>query len=761
MATIADAYIQIIPSAEGIQGNLTNVLNDEAESAGKASGNKFSSAFTTGMKTLATGATVAFTAVTAGIASVTKASVESYAEFEQLEGGVETLFTPQQSMGEFVSQLEEIGVSAEEAAKRYEEYGTGAEKVMENASEAYKTAGLSANEYMEQATSTAAALVSSLGGDTAAAADLADQAIIDMSDNANKMGTSIESIQNAYNGFAKGNFTMLDNLKLGYGGTKEEMERLLEDAEAISGIEYDTSSYSDIVEAIHVIQDEMGIAGTTAAEAEETISGSLAMVSASWSNLLTGMADENADLDELISQLVDSISIAADNLLPVIETALTGAADVVESIVPEIVDRIPSLVTETLPQLVDSGVSIIESIVQGLRDNADTIASSASDILTTLTTSFLDLLPMLLSTGLTILEGLVEGIANNLDTIIPTVTDVILQITETLVNHIDTIVEAGLTLFLGLVEGLLQAIPEIVAEIPYLLESLIYELTNSASLIAEAGIELFSALTDNLPDIIDAIVEAIPSIVDACVDFFTNGGCEQLMAAGYTLFVALITNLPAIISAIVGAIPQIISSIVSAFANRSGDIKTCGSDLFNNIGDGISSVADSIGSTIESTISNWVNGIKNTVSQWKDAGSNLITGLWNGISDKASWLYSQITGMGSTVVSKVKALFGISSPSKVFAEIGGYMAEGLGLGWDEEMKDVQNDINSDLSFKGSVEVPNVTAAANSLSGVSFIIKETVDLGDTQLKEIISKYTIEQIGNETRAVKVAQGGFYGI
>lgn len=210
MATIADAYVQIIPSAEGISGNLSNILNNEADSAGSASGSKFSTAFTSGLKTVATGAAVAFTAVSTGIAAVTTESVKSYAEYEQLVGGVETLFGTQgQSLQEYADS---IGVTAEEAKEKYTSLETAQATVMENAAEAYKTAGISANDYMEQATSTAAALVSSLGGDTEAAANLADQAIIDMSDNANKMGTSIESIQNAYSGFAKGNFTMLDNL---------------------------------------------------------------------------------------------------------------------------------------------------------------------------------------------------------------------------------------------------------------------------------------------------------------------------------------------------------------------------------------------------------------------------------------------------------------------------------------------------------------------------------------------------------------------
>jgi len=760
VATIADAYVQIIPSAEGISGNLSNILNNEADSAGSASGSKFSTAFTSGLKTVATGAAVAFTAVSTGIAAVTTESVKSYAEYEQLVGGVETLFGTQgQSLQEYADS---IGVTAEEAKEKYTSLETAQTTVMENAAEAYKTAGISANDYMEQATSTAAALVSSLGGDTEAAANLADQAIIDMSDNANKMGTSIESIQNAYSGFAKGNFTMLDNLKLGYGGTKEEMERLLEDAEALSGVEYDISSYADITEAIHVVQEEMGIAGTTAKEATETISGSLQMVSASWTNLLTGMSDENADLDSLISQLVDSVAIAADNLIPVVETALTGAADVVEAVIPEMVDRIPSLVTETLPQLVDSGISIIDSIITGLNENADTIGESAAEILTKLTTSFLNLAPELLESGLVIVENLANGIGSNLDVIIPTVTSVILSITEILISHIDELISAGLTIFLGLIDGIISATPLIIAEIPVLLNSLITELTSSATQIAEAGITLFSALTENLPTIIDSIVVAIPGIVDACVDFFTNGGCAQMLEAGYTLFVALISNLPAIISAIVSAIPQIVSSIVSAFAGRTGDMKSAGSELMTSVGDGLDSVVDSIKSSITSTVSGWVSGITSTVSSWKDAGSQLLTGLWNGISDKAQWVYNQITGMGSTIINKVKGIFGIASPSKVFAEIGGYMAEGLGVGWDEEMKEVQNDINGDLTFKTSIESPTVTApATNTLAGTTFYIKESIDLGDTQLKEIISKYTIQQIGNETRAVKVAQGGFYGI
>ena len=236
MATkLADAYVQIIPSAKGMKNSLTNLMSGEASSAGTSAGGLFTTAFVSGIGTIVSGVTkvtaTAVAAASAGIAALTTSAVKSYAEYEQLVGGIDTLFTPTQSMNEFVSQLQEISVSAKEASERYSE---GADKVMENASNAWKTAGLSTNDYLETVTSFSASLIQSLGGDTVKAASYADMAITDMSDNANKMGTSIESIQNAYQGFAKQNYTMLDNLKLGYGGTKSEMERLVEDADALS-----------------------------------------------------------------------------------------------------------------------------------------------------------------------------------------------------------------------------------------------------------------------------------------------------------------------------------------------------------------------------------------------------------------------------------------------------------------------------------------------------------------------------------------------
>ena len=305
---------------------------------GKAKGTMSSLASGVG-KGLATVAKVGAAAVSAGVAGVaalTKMGVEGYAQYEQLVGGVETLFKESQGA------------------------------VMGYAENAYKTAGMSANQYMETVTSFSASLIQSLDGDTAQAAKVADMAITDMSDNANKMGTSIEMIQNAYNGFAKGNFTMLDNLKLGYGGTQEEMKRLLKDAEALSGVKYDISSFADISEAIHVMQTEMGIAGTTAREAASTIEGSLSMMKASWENLVVGMADENANMEVLINNFVDSTATAAQNLLPRIEQTLIGIGDLITALAPVIADALPQLVESVLPALLTAGVSLVSALVTGV-----------------------------------------------------------------------------------------------------------------------------------------------------------------------------------------------------------------------------------------------------------------------------------------------------------------------------------------------------------------------------------------------------------
>ena len=274
-----------------------------------------------------------------------KQAIDSYAEYEQLAGGVETLFKQ------------------------------SADTVKGYAENAYKTAGMSANEYMDTVTSFSASLLQSLDGDTAAAAEKANLAITDMSDNANKMGTSMEMIQNAYQGFAKQNYTMLDNLKLGYGGTKEEMQRLLDEAEKISGIKYDISSYADIVDAIHVVQTEMGITGTTAKEASTTIQGSINSAKAAWQNWLTALGDSNADIQGKTDELISSIETAAGNIVPVAEKVLSSIGQSLETKLPELLSKAVTFVISNLPQIVALGLQLVFALIEGLGQGFEQLIS--------------------------------------------------------------------------------------------------------------------------------------------------------------------------------------------------------------------------------------------------------------------------------------------------------------------------------------------------------------------------------------------------
>ena len=338
-----------------------------------------------GLATAAKVGGAAIVAAGAAAVAITKQAVENYGEYEQLVGGVETLF------------------------KR------SADTVMGYAENAYKTAGLSANEYMNTVTSFSASLLQSLGGDTEAAAKYADMAITDMSDNANKMGTSMEMIQNAYQGFSKQNYTMLDNLKLGYGGTKEEMQRLLDDANALNAAQgnytnYTIDSYADIVDAIHTVQTEMGITGTTQMEASTTIQGSIASMKAAYDNFITGLGDENADMAELITNLLGSTVTVAENLLPVVERVLENIGVVVQEKGPEMIEKFVGYAVEKLPQVIELGMKMVLAIVSGLAKNLPQIVRSVLDMTATIVKTFVSSLPDIVDVGKQIVKGLWEGI---------------------------------------------------------------------------------------------------------------------------------------------------------------------------------------------------------------------------------------------------------------------------------------------------------------------------------------------------------------
>lgn len=435
---------------------------------------------------LAVGATVT------AIGGLTVASTNAYAEYEQLVGGVDTLF--------------------KDSSKELQKY----------ADEAYKTAGLSANEYMSTATSFSASLLQSLGGDTEKAVEYANSAIIDMSDNANKMGTDMEAIQNAYQGFAKQNFTMLDNLKLGYGGTKEEMQRLLDDAEKLSGLEFDISSFGDITQAIHIVQENMGIAGTTAEEASTTISGSINTMKSAFDNLLVGLASGDADLETLINNLFTSVSTVMANLAPVVMTILEQVPVFIEQLVTLVIENLPTFITETLPSIISSAVTILETLIQGIQDNLDIIISGAMTIIETLVTGILPLLPQILETGILILVKLIEGISEMLPELIPQMIDAIILMVETLIDNIDLIIDAGIDLIMGLVEGLVEAMPILIDKMPVLIDKLITAITENLPKIIEMGITLLIELGKGLIKGIPDMIKNIPKVIKSLVEGFTN-----------------------------------------------------------------------------------------------------------------------------------------------------------------------------------------------------------------------------------------------
>ena len=358
-------------------------INEEMKNTSVVS--QFGGALKSGLAVAAKAAAAATAAAAGAVIALTKSAVENYGEYEQLVGGVETLF--------------------KDSAGTVEEY----------ANNAYKTAGLSANEYMETVTSFSASLLQSMGNDTQAAAEKADRAITDMSDNANKMGTDMQSIQNAYQGFAKQNYTMLDNLKLGYGGTKEEMQRLIDDANALNAAQgnytnYTIESYADIVDAIHTVQTEMGITGTTALEASTTIEGSVSAMKAAWSNFVTGLGNDNANISELSAQLIESVGTVAENVLPVVETVLKNIAQAVQEDGPAMIEKFVSYAIEKLPEIISLGLQMVVSLVKGIAQNIPQIVTSVLNMVATIVQTIWDSIPDIIEVGKNIVRGLWEGI---------------------------------------------------------------------------------------------------------------------------------------------------------------------------------------------------------------------------------------------------------------------------------------------------------------------------------------------------------------
>lgn len=594
-----------------------------------------------GLTKAVAGVGTAMAAAGAGVVALAKQATEGYAEYEQLVGGVKTLFgTEADSVEEYAKS---VGKSVDEVSDEYNTLIASQNAVLTNAANAFSSAGMSANEYMSTVTGFSASLLQSLDNDTQAAADKANQAIIDMADNANKMGTAIESIQDAYQGFAKQNYTMLDNLKLGYGGTKEEMERLLAEASAIAGVQFDIRSYADIIDAIHVIQTEMGITGTTALEASTTIQGSISSMRSAWQNFLTGMADENQDFDALLGNLVDSIVTVGENLIPRIQMLLPRLTEGLSQLAQALLPQIPAILDTLLPTLIEGAQGLIDSFVGMLPGLISTavnampqLADAALSIVNNLVTAIGAALPQLLDAAAQIVVTLVNGIAESLPEQIPAIVDVIVQLVQTFIDNVPMLIDAGIALLEGLVQGILNAIPVLVDALPQVITSLIDTLLASIPQIIQAGIDLLTSLVDALPEIIDGIVAVIPDIISGVIKALIDN-LPAIINAGIQLFMALVDAIPEIVVALAKAVPDIINAIVEG------------------LNDGINYIVE--------------------------VGKDFIRGLWEGIKSMFSWIKDKIKTFASDTINAVKNFFGIHSPSTLMRdEVGVMLARGLAEG---------------------------------------------------------------------------------
>lgn len=615
------------------------------------------------------------TAAASGVAFLTKSSLEQYAEYEQLVGGVDTLFKQ------------------------------SADIVQQYADNAYKTAGMSANEYMDTVTSFSASLLQGLGGDTAKAAEVANQAITDMSDNANKMGTSMQMIQNAYQGFAKQNYTMLDNLKLGYGGTQEEMARLINDSGVLGDAFVATAnninevSFDKIIEAIHVVQTNMGVTGTTAAEAASTIEGSVASAKSAWTNLITGIADENADLDTLIGNFVTSAETVAGNVVPRITQILSGMGTAIEQLAPILAAEVPTLIASVLPSIVNGGAQLLVGLVTGLVSALPQLVAAVPGIIDTMITSISEALPQILNVGVQLLDQLTTGIETGLPDMVSRIPEIITQFLNYITEQLPTVLDKGAELLNNLVNGILGAIPEMTAALPEIITAFVQFITDNLPTIIESGINILLNLVSGIIGAIPDLVASIPQIVSAITTGIARA-LPKIIQSGVSLLQKFIEGILSNIPALVAALPQIISAIV-----------------------------EGIGALIGGIV---------------DVGKSIVEGIWKGIQEMAGWIYDKVTGFFSGIVDGVKDFLGIHSPSTVFADMGKNMALGLGQGWDSEYDHIRRDIEGGMDF-GTASVDFASsglglASAGMVNGISSAVQSAGGAASYTFNLLFPDYT---------------------
>lgn len=623
---VATAYVQIVPSARGISGGIEQAIGGDAavSSAGASIGGKL------------TGAIIA-AITTAGLGAALGKTLTEGAALEQSIGGVETLFKG------------------------------SASQVTAAADQAFRTAGVSANNYMEQVTSFSATLLQGLGGDTAAAARYADKAIVQMSDNANKMGTDMSAIQYAYQGFAKDNYTMLDNLKLGYGGTQSEMARLINDSGVLGDsvkVTADTVKdvpFSSIIDAIGVIQDNLGITGTTAEEAATTLSGSFASMQAAASNVMANLT------------LGRDVGPALQGLAQTVTTFLAG------NLLPAIGNILSALVLQVIPV----GTQMLQSLG----------------------------------------AGLAQGVPNFLAQALP----MVLQFTETLRTNFGNIVDAGIDLLLNLAQGIANGLPTLIEYVPQIVTNIAGLINDNAPKLLAAGLHIIVTLGLGLIQAIPTLIANIPQIIQAVVSVFT---AFNWISLGSNIITMLKNGITSMVSAVQSAGTSIFDAVKNAIANLPATLQSLGSNAITSMANGLKSMLGSVLSAARGILTGIVGIIKGlpgqlwslaksaasklwnafVVKDWNGLGTNIIQGIINGIGSMAGALWEAATNVAKSALNAIKSFFGIASPSKLMQfEIGPYIPQGLALGIEKNAGYV-TDAMDDLGLQSTSRLRSTIAA---------------------------------------------------
>ena len=665
MATeLAKAYVQIIPSAKGIGKQIGDEIGGESATAGVSAGNKLCNA-------------IKGVIAAAAIGESLGAALTEGAALEQSIGGIETLFKD------------------------------SADKVKANAAEAYRTAGMSANQYMELTTSFSASLLQGLGGDTAKAADIANMALTDMSDNANKMGTDMELIQHAYQGFARGSYVMLDNLKLGYGGTKEEMERLLADAQKLTGVKYDISNLSDVYSAIHVIQGELGITGTTAKEAASTLSGSFESMKAAFQNVL-GNITLGLDVGPSLNALATTVTtFLAVNLLPAIWNILSSLPG-----------ALVTFVQALGPQLMTALSGLFGQISSGFASGGQ-ILSMVSGMIAQLKLGIQTQLPQILQSGSQLLTNFVNGILQNIPYLIAGAGQVASNLISTISGAVPILIQKGGELLMNLVNGILSSLPQIISAGTQAVSSMVSAIASNLPQILQSGVQLLlnlvNGIINNLPQIVSAGAQAVANLAASIAS-----NLPQILQSGITLIGQLAAGLIKAIPNLVSKIPQIITSIKDAFLD----------------------------------------------TDWLSIGKNIISGIANGLANAGSALWDAVSGVLGSFKDKVLSFFGINSPSRWGVYVGEMIDAGLANGISDNenaiakaVRNVQNTISgpftSDVAY--SIRQTRSSAERNNSGITASKLDELISLLRSQSgtkSEIVINLKDREVARALREMGVA-------